>query len=383
MALSAFFVEDHTTRIVSITMTGRGDQQFLYSDAGGMFASRDGIEWKPLDNAVPATAMAYGDGVWIATGGDAMWRSEDGAATWEPVAAGTPALWALAFIKPGPPHPPDQPGVFAGAAEEDSVIYASFDLGKTWGQVYTGAANDSVNPSVLSGCGGKFFLATQEYDYDGHMGSGYAHVSTDGLSWSRISVFPGGTDAIDGDIIGDSQLARLTDSIAFDEQAGLYYAIGWEAYSHINDTRTNIIYATSSDGLSFGGGGLVYTAYSSTETTFRDYLQPGAVSAAAGLNTFATAFTYYDISVAIRGTVKATVGPGGNNLFPISEVGAAARNVRFCNGAFVCTAFDGHGAGGTFTSTGGGWEQTHSGTPIFGLEAGLAVGRIAQSGVNP
>lgn len=379
MALSAYFVEDPLTRIVSITIN-LGDQQFLYSDAGGMFASRDGMEWKPLEHAVPATAMAYGNGVWIAADGASMWRSTDSAATWKAISG--PALDQLAYIKPDP----DQPGIFAGTSYDDlGVIHASFDLGDTWSKVYTapgatGDFSDFFNPGVFSGCGGKLFLATQEIEYEGHRGDGYAHVSIDGLSWSRISVFPGGTDEIDGDIIGDFQITRLTDSITFDEQAERYYAIGFEAFSHINDTRTRMLYATSSNGLSFGGEGVIAEGFSSTEITFRTVLQPGAVSSAAGLNTFGTAFTYLDISGEFLGTVQATIGPGGTNLFPVSRLGGAGRYVRFCNGVFVCVAFNAAAAGGTFTSTGGGWTLTHSGTPLFGLQAGLAVGRIAQSG---
>ena len=390
------YVEDPITRIVSITMTGTADEQFLYSDTNGMLASRDGFNWQPAASSVAAVSMAYGEGVWIAVDlGGSMWRSEDYTKTWQPVSA--ESMNAVGYIRPKDARP-DEPGVFAGTFLFESAalapaIYASFDLGKTWSQVYAPPEDYHFFANSFSGCGGKFFLCADEAS-EGMLTDGYAHVSGDGRSWSRVPVFTGATA---NDIFA-TLITKQNHNIDFDRKAETYYAVGFSQYADLPaQTTTNyVIYATSGDGLSFGGESPIKSTFIPRGGGGDGFISPAGRHVGAGVGTVGTLMLNIfagDIGQT-EYSVEATVGPGGHPLFRQNPEGGYVTQmspvgVRFCvtnketgAGAFAAVAFGFNKDGGIWTSTGGGWSQTHSGRPFHDgnqnshSTVGLAVGKV-------
>jgi hypothetical protein len=238
---------------------------FLYSGADGMYGSKDGESWTRAPSSVRATALAWIDDVWIASGPGGCWRSEDGAESWELVSTPT-AFTQLAAMLPKRTPENDEPpkAVFAayGTDEESSndTIYTSMDLGKTWSSVKTFEAvsgGEDVRGyefvSALSGCNGHFFVGTIRGTAYYDRGSGWLYVSADGLSFSGNMIFGPGTsvppDQPHGEIKGYGCSA-----VAFDEKTETYTLTGSREYLPGDGSHERAVIYSVSGSPSFSAG---------------------------------------------------------------------------------------------------------------------------------
>jgi hypothetical protein len=385
---------------------------FLYSGDDGMYGSEDGESWTKAPSSVRATALAWIDDVWIASGPGGYWRSEDGAKSWKPVSA-PKTFTQLAAMLPKSTASDDKPksSLFAayGTDEDTSndIIYTSQDLGKTWNAVKTFEA-DFGDPdhgyefvSGLSGCNGQFFVTTIRGEVSYDRGSGWVYESGDGLSFSGNMVYGPGTaippDQPRGELTGYGCAA-----VAFDEQTDTYTLTGTREYlpGDGSDHRT-IIYSTSGS-PSFGSG-----------MDYKHVAMPISIQVAhslvGGNGAFATGITQYNYtplptSVPIDSQLTANFIPGlsttlirvaggefGPQTFGRSFVGSFCFNpmtevstggevsTAGTDGVFACIAASISEAGVYIAQAGGSFRKTHSGRGITdgqGIAAAVAVGKI-------
>lgn len=379
-----------------VTNVHWGGLAFLYSGADGMFGSKDGEQWEEAPLSVPATSLAWVDGVWVACGPDGTWRSEDGAKTWE---SSGPELELVAAMKPTGLDEEGQPlpGMFAGIGEDadgNGLVYSSSD-GKSWAVALTIFSSfgdgGTENITGLSGCGGAFFVGTV-HSVNRYSSSTAKFYSSDGGGFSSQIVATG--TFWDGDL--DHVPPVFEDyspaGVGYDKKNKTYLATIDKEERPFGIQHT-YLQASESSGGSFDEGSIVDQA-TLVAATNGDFLAVySSVAGGDGAFVGGSGLDHISGELPTGGEVRAHWLPGGGAGQTLeSYTGALTeRSIgSFCfnptraatggstdepdkMGVFACVASGTGSAGGVYIATAGGsFRKTHSGNPWA-----VAVGKIS------
>lgn len=372
---------------------------FLYSGADGMFVSKDGEIWEEAPSSVPATSLAWVDGVWVACGPSGTWRSEDGAKTWQ---SSGPHLRQVAAMKPAGVDSKGKPlpGMFAGWGDDDDngLIYTSSD-GKSWSVALTipnSVGESSEFITGLSGCGGAFFVGTVSSPnitstntakfYSSFDGGGFSdHTVADGTFWN------GDIENIPAEFVN-----YTPGGVGYDKETKMYLAtIGKEQVARNSGVQNSYMQVSESASGSFNEGTQVEQATLVSGTG--DFISVYS-SVAGGEGTFVggSALRQFGGSgVQTGGEVRVHWLPGGSAQTLESYTGATSDEFigSFCfkpkkdteestdstdsleSGVFACVAFGEGAAGGVYIATAGGsFRKTHAGQGIRATGGGEVEG---------
>jgi hypothetical protein len=394
---------DFLNRIVNVHW-GKEGLHFLYCGTDGMFGSEDGEKWQQAEGAVPATALAWVDDVWMAIGSGGPWRSDDGGKTW--LAMGAPEFDQIAACKSRTGD-----GIFAGYKQDEEgdneEVYISRDLGKSWSKeltVPTTINTDGYESArVLSGCGYGIFLSTIKGDELFSGGDGCVYALMDGGSFGgREQVWSGFTRHVDDPPAVRAHTKGYSPAaVGFDSKSRQYCLMGFKEEgfgpggAEGSLTHYSIIYATGL-GTSFAGETeIAQRIKQPLASNYSDLIL--GLGAAGGDGKFAGTYidrTWAGPSPPLEADLVVAFfdgGSGSETLISVPDLFAGGAIGPVCwkpggdsdltteapegTGTFACVAFDSE-AGGVWIEKGGGWRKTHSGLPY----GGIAVGKLSWLG---